>query len=159
MSDYVYCSSRRHHHHHRHHHRHHYHHRHHHHHYHHHHHHPPPPLHLHLHYHHHHRHHRHHYPDVVVVIIIIIIVIFRFFVRLLSNHIEFSSSYSCFFVQGGFAMKREKTVIDVDVSEEKQREIVQSLFREHTNVGMKFERERTRQEEMVSFCFLSFCSS
>ena len=56
-------------------------------------------------------------------------------------------------------MKREKTVIDVEVSEEKQREIVQSLFREHTNVGMKFERERTRQEEMVSFCFLSFCSS
>ena len=93
------------------------------------------------------------------MIIIIIIVIFRFFVRLLSNHIEFSSSHSCFFVQGGFAMKREKTVIDVDVSEEKQREIVQSLFRERTNVGMKFERERTRQEEMVSFCFLSFCSS
>ena len=56
-------------------------------------------------------------------------------------------------------MKREKTVIDVDVSEEKQREIVQSLFREHTNVGMKFEREKTRQAEMVSVCFLSFCSS
>ena len=67
------------------------------------------------------------------MIIIIIIIIFRFFARLLSNHIEFSSSYSCFFVQGGFAMKREKTVIDVDVSEEKQREIVQSLFRERTN--------------------------
>ena len=47
-------------------------------------------------------------------------------------------------------MKREKTVIDVEVSEEKQREIVSSLLREHTNVGMKFERERTRQEEMVS---------
>ena len=47
-------------------------------------------------------------------------------------------------------MKREKTVIDVEVSEEKQREIVSSLMREHTNVGMKFERERTRQEEMVS---------
>lgn len=62
-------------------------------------------------------------------------------------------------MQGGFAMKREKTVIDVEVSEEKQREIIQSLFREHTNVGMKFERERTRQEEMVSVCFLSFCSS
>lgn len=48
-------------------------------------------------------------------------------------------------------MKREKTVIDVEVSEEKQREIVSSLLREHTNVGMKFERERTRQEEMVSY--------
>ena len=47
-------------------------------------------------------------------------------------------------------MKREKTVIDVEVSEEKQREIVSSLMREHTNVGMKFERERTRQEKMVS---------
>lgn len=47
-------------------------------------------------------------------------------------------------------MKREKTVIDVEVSEEKHREIVSSLLREHTNVGMKFERERTRQEEMVS---------
>ena len=47
-------------------------------------------------------------------------------------------------------MKREKTVIDVEVSEEKQKEIVSSLLREHTNVGMKFERERTRQEEMVS---------
>ena len=47
-------------------------------------------------------------------------------------------------------MKREKTVIDVEVSEEKQREIVSSLLREHTNVGMKFERERTRQEKMVS---------
>ena len=46
-------------------------------------------------------------------------------------------------------MKREKTVIDVEVSEEKQKEIVSSLLREHTNVGMKFERERTRQEEMV----------
>ena len=46
-------------------------------------------------------------------------------------------------------MKREKTVIDVEVSEEKQRAIVSSLLREHTNVGMKFERERTRQEEMV----------
>lgn len=50
---------------------------------------------------------------------------------------------------GGFAMKREKTVIDVDVSEEKQRAIVSSLLREHTNVGMKFEQERTRQEEMI----------
>jgi len=49
----------------------------------------------------------------------------------------------------GFAMKREKTVIDVEVSEEKQKEIVSSLLREHTNVGMKFERERTRQEEML----------
>ena len=47
-------------------------------------------------------------------------------------------------------MKREKTVIDVDVSEEKQRAIVSSLLREHTNVGMKFEQERSRQEEMVS---------
>ena len=46
-------------------------------------------------------------------------------------------------------MKREKTVIDVEVSEEKQKQIVSSLLREHTNVGMKFERERTRQEEMV----------
>ena len=123
-----------------------------------------------LHHHHHHRHHhhhhhhdrhhyRHHYPNVIVVMIIIIINIFRSFVCLFSNHLEYRSSYSCFLVQGGFAMKREKTVIDVDVSEEKQRQIVQSLFREHTNVGMKFERERTRQEEMVSFCFLSFCSS
>lgn len=50
---------------------------------------------------------------------------------------------------GGFGMKREKTVIDVEVSEEKQRAIVSSLLREHTNVGMKFERERTRQEEML----------
>ena len=46
-------------------------------------------------------------------------------------------------------MKREKTVIDVEVSKEKQQEILSSLLREHTNVGMKFERERTRQEEMV----------
>ncbi|PFX16028.1 hypothetical protein AWC38_SpisGene19720 [Stylophora pistillata] len=50
---------------------------------------------------------------------------------------------------GGFAMKREKTVIDVEVSKEKQQEILSSLLREHTNVGMKFERERTRQEEML----------
>ena len=57
-------------------------------------------------------------------------------------------------------MKREKTVIDVEVSEEKQREIVSSLLREHTNVGMKFERERTRQEEMVSqFNFSSVCTT
>lgn len=48
-------------------------------------------------------------------------------------------------------MKREKTVIDVEVSKEKQQEILSSLLREHTNVGMKFERERTRQEEMVRF--------
>lgn len=48
-------------------------------------------------------------------------------------------------------MKREKTVIDVEVSKEKQQEILSSLLREHTNVGMKFERERTRQEEMVCF--------
>lgn len=48
-------------------------------------------------------------------------------------------------------MKREKTVIDVEVSKEKQQEILSSLLREHTNVGMKFERERTRQEEMVFF--------
>ena len=53
-------------------------------------------------------------------------------------------------------MKREKTVIDVEVSEEKQREIVSSLLRGHTNVGMKFERERTRQEEMVRFTAGSF---
>ena len=55
-------------------------------------------------------------------------------------------------------MKREKTVIDVEVSEEKQREIVSSLLREHTNVGMKFERERTRQEEMVRTAHLVSCS-
>lgn len=41
-------------------------------------------------------------------------------------------------------------MIDVEVSEEKQREIVSTLMRERTNVGMKFERERTRQVEMVS---------
>lgn len=46
-------------------------------------------------------------------------------------------------------MKREKTVIDVEVNPEKQKEIVSSLLREHTNAGMKFERERARQEEMV----------
>lgn len=46
-------------------------------------------------------------------------------------------------------MKREKTVIEVDMSEEKQREIVSSLIREHTSVGKKLERERTRQEDMV----------
>ncbi|XP_032219683.2 trichohyalin [Nematostella vectensis] len=49
----------------------------------------------------------------------------------------------------GFGMKREKTVIDVEVSEEKQREIVSSLIREHTSFGEKFKREQTRQEEMV----------
>jgi hypothetical protein len=47
-------------------------------------------------------------------------------------------------------MKREKTVVEIDLSEEKQREIVSSLIREHTSFGKKFERERTRQEDMVS---------
>lgn len=56
-------------------------------------------------------------------------------------------------------MKREKTVIDVEVSEEKQREIVSTLLRGHTNVGMKFERERTRQEEMVSPINLVPCAA
>ena len=47
-------------------------------------------------------------------------------------------------------MKREKTVVDIEVSEDKKKEIVGSLLREHTTFGMGFERERKRQEEAVS---------
>ena len=47
-------------------------------------------------------------------------------------------------------MKREKTVVDVEVSEDKKKEIIGSLLREHTTFGMGFERERKRQEENVS---------
>ena len=47
-------------------------------------------------------------------------------------------------------MKREKTVVDVEVSEDKKKEIIVSLLREHTTFGMGFERERKRQEENVS---------
>ena len=48
-------------------------------------------------------------------------------------------------------MKREKTVVDVEVSEDKKKEIIGSLFREHTTFGMGIERERRRQEDIVSF--------
>lgn len=48
-------------------------------------------------------------------------------------------------------MKREKTVVDVEVSEDKKKEIVGSLLREHTTFGMGIERERRRQEDIVSY--------
>ena len=49
----------------------------------------------------------------------------------------------------GFSMKREKTVVDVEVSEDKKKEIVGSLLREHTTFGMGIERERKRQEDIL----------
>ena len=49
-------------------------------------------------------------------------------------------------------------MVDVEVSPEKQKEILSSLLREHTSVDMKFERERTRQEDLVS-CPSLFCRS
>lgn len=51
-------------------------------------------------------------------------------------------------------MKREKTVVDIEVSEDKKKEIVGSLLREHTTFGMGIERERKRQEEIVSLTVL-----
>lgn len=47
-------------------------------------------------------------------------------------------------------MKREKTVVDVKVSDDKKKEIFGSLLREHTTFGMGIERERKRQEDRVS---------
>ena len=63
---------------------------------------------------------------------------------------SFSDKCCLLSFQEGFSMKREKTVVDVEVSEDKKKEIVGSLLREHTTFGMGIERERKRQEEIVS---------
>ncbi|CAB4011834.1 Hypothetical predicted protein [Paramuricea clavata] len=59
----------------------------------------------------------------------------------------------------GFSMKREKTVVDVEVSEDKKKEIVGSLLREHTQFGVGIERERKRQEDIVSNLAITFVAT
>ena len=56
-------------------------------------------------------------------------------------------------------MKREKTVVDVEVSEDKKKEIVGSLLREHTQFGVGIERERKRQEDIVSNVAITFVAT
>jgi hypothetical protein len=74
------------------------------------------------------------------------------------NHLAKYVSGCCLFsFQDGFRMKREKTVVDVEVSEDKKKEIIGSLLREHTTFGMGIERERKRQEDIVSSNNLRKC--
>ena len=50
-------------------------------------------------------------------------------------------------------MQREKTVIDVEVSEEKKQALFNSLVREHTKAQLKIEMEQEKQSQQVRFIF------
>ena len=54
-------------------------------------------------------------------------------------------------LQPGFKMKREKTALDVEVSEDQKQELMQQLVREQTSLHKRISEEQSRQEEIVSY--------
>ncbi len=58
--------------------------------------------------------------------------------------IVFSSPF-----QDGLGLQREKTVIDVDVSEDKKKELFNKLMQDHSRAQMRIEQEKEERAKMV----------
>ena len=57
------------------------------------------------------------------------------------------------------AMRREKTVVDVDVSDEQKQAMYSALMRQQQQAESKRAQQMMRQEEMVSLLITSLCTN